>query len=239
MKLKRLLLASTLLATSLAYATPVYQTTFQGATFTVTPISSTEFTFDILGANALIGDWAGATFLGAFAFNAGTIGVSTSAALTATLINPATGQATASIPGGLNAGGCNGSGNFICFNLSPNVAVANDLLFDIIVTGGEDFNFSTAAGAGPDLKIDWTKSSTSDSKIGSLYSAEIPLSSSSSSTSGQTSGSTSGQTSGSTSGQTSGSTSGNTVPEPGVLALLGIGLLGQAVLLRQRRSRQQ
>jgi len=53
---------------------------------------------------------------------------------------------------------------------------------------------------------------------------------SSSSTSGQTS---SGQTS---SGQTS---TGGQVPEPGVLALLGAGLLGQAFLLRQRRRRLQ
>lgn len=39
-----------------------------------------------------------------------------------------------------------------------------------------------------------------------------------------------------TSGQTS---SGNTVPEPGVLALLSVGLLGQALLIRQRRRRQK
>jgi hypothetical protein len=65
-------------------------------------------------------------------------------------------------------------------------------------------------------------------------SLKIPTSSSS--TSGNTSGST-GNTSGST-GNTSGST-GTTVPEPGMLALLGIGLLGQALILRQRRRSQQ
>ncbi len=42
------------------------------------------------------------------------------------------------------------------------------------------------------------------------------------------------------SGETSSTTSGDTgVPEPGVLGLLGIGLLGQALLLRQRRRRLQ
>jgi hypothetical protein len=51
------------------------------------------------------------------------------------------------------------------------------------------------------------------------------------------SSSTSGQASGGTSGQAS--TSGGQVPEPGVLALLGAGLLGQAFLLRQRRRRLQ
>lgn len=46
----------------------------------------------------------------------------------------------------------------------------------------------------------------------------------------------SGSTSSSTSGQTS---TGGQIPEPGVLALLGAGLLGQAYLLRQRRRRLQ
>lgn len=44
-------------------------------------------------------------------------------------------------------------------------------------------------------------------------------------------------TSSSSTGQQS--SSGGLVPEPGVLSLLGIGLLGQALLLRQRRRRQQ
>lgn len=57
---------------------------------------------------------------------------------------------------------------------------------------------------------------------------------STSSTGGQTSGSTGGQTSGSTGGQSNGS-----IPEPGMVGLLGIGLLGQALILRQRRRRQQ
>lgn len=51
--------------------------------------------------------------------------------------------------------------------------------------------------------------------------------------SGSSTSSTTGQT---TSGQT---TSGNQVSEPGILGLLGLGLLGQAFLLRQRRRRLQ
>ena len=35
------------------------------------------------------------------------------------------------------------------------------------------------------------------------------------------------------------SSSGNTVPEPGVLALLSVGMLGQLLLIRQRRRRQK
>lgn len=47
-------------------------------------------------------------------------------------------------------------------------------------------------------------------------------------------------TSSSSSGTSGQSSSGNnTVPEPGVLALLSVGLLGQALLLRQRRRRQK
>jgi PEP-CTERM motif len=156
-------------ALSLASATNAltYVTTFQGATFTVNQVSATEFTFDIAGANALTGDWAGATFLGAFAFT--DIGSPTT--LTATQIVPA-GASTTDTPGGLNASGCDGSGTgFYCFNLSPNVAVASDLKFDITATGGT-FNF---ASTGPDLKIDWTTSSTSDTHIGSLFSASIPV----------------------------------------------------------------
>ncbi|HMY91056.1 MAG TPA: PEP-CTERM sorting domain-containing protein, partial [Nitrosomonas sp.] len=74
---------------------------------------------------------------------------------------------------------------------------------------------------------------------------KIVTSSSSTSTSGGTStSSTSGGTStsstsgGTTTSSTSGGTSnGNTVSEPGVLALLGIGLLGQALMFVARRRR--
>lgn len=146
----------------------VFITTFQGATFTVTQNSSTDFTFDIAGANALTGDWAGAQYLGAFAFN--NIG-GAGATVTATLINPATGQFATSTGGdGLNANGCSGSGNFFCFDFSPNIAVASDLRFDVAATGGT-FNF---ANTGPDLKILWSNSSTVDDNVGSLFSAPIP-----------------------------------------------------------------
>lgn len=48
------------------------------------------------------------------------------------------------------------------------------------------------------------------------------------------------ETSTSSSSGTSGqSSSGNNIPEPGVLALLSVGLLGQALLIRQRRRRQK
>src|SRR4051812_30693010 len=93
------LAAGVLMAGSVADAATTYKTTFQGATFTISTISSTEFTFDIKGSNALTGDWAGVTDLGAFAFKG--IGSLDSATITAVLINPNTGQTTNDQTGGL------------------------------------------------------------------------------------------------------------------------------------------
>ncbi len=158
--------AALFLSASVANAATVYQTTFQGATFTVTQNSSTNLTFDIAGANALTGNWAGAQFLGAFSFKG--LGAT---ALTATL---AGGGSTNSAPGGLSAGGCNGNGaGFVCFNFTPNVAAnVSNLTFDINATSGA-FDF---AQGGPHLKILWSKDATKDQKVGDLFSDNIPFS---------------------------------------------------------------
>jgi hypothetical protein len=58
--------------------------------------------------------------------------------------------------GGLNSGGCSGSGNFFCFDrpkpsgsaLSPNSTLS--LVFDVFLTSGTFANWK------PDFKIDWT-----------------------------------------------------------------------------------
>ena len=210
MKSKKLLLPLALAAAAtLAHAGPTYTSpVFNGVVFTVDQISSTEFTFDISAPGGLAGNWAGSGYLGSFAWEAASLGVATSAALTATLINPATGQSTSSMPGGLNSGGCNGVGGFICFDPSPNIAFATDLKFDIVLTGAA-FAF---ASTGPDLKIAWTSTSTSTAANGDLYSLPIPLSSSSGLAS-----------------------SSGSIPEPtsGALALLGLGLIGGSFLFRR------
>lgn len=75
-------------------------------------------------------------------------------------------------------------------------------------------------------------------RAGTTGEDSLKLVTSTSSTSGGTTTSTSGGTTTSTSGGTTTSSNGN-VPEPGMVSLLGIGLLGQAFLLRQRRRRLQ
>ena len=158
--------AALFVSASVANAATVYQTTFQGATFTVTQNSSTNITFDIAGANALTGNWAGAQYLGAFSFKG--LGVT---ALTATL---AGGGTTNAINGGLAAGGCNGNGaGFACFNFDPNIAAnVSNLTFDINATSGV---FDLAQG-GPHLKILWSNNATKDQKVGDLFSQDIPFS---------------------------------------------------------------
>jgi hypothetical protein len=168
--------AAALLFASSASATTFISTPFQGATFTITTVSSTEFTFDITGVNALSGDWATATDLAAFAFAniGGTAGGISAQRIT--LGSPPTniGSPTAATPGGLGAGGaggCNNSGNsFFCFDIDPGIAVSgqSELKFDITATSGA-FNYLV----NPHLKIDWSGSADSDDPIGNLYSQDI------------------------------------------------------------------
>lgn len=156
--------AALFVTASVANAATVYQTTFQGATFTVTQNSSTNITFDIAGANALTGNWAGAQYLGAFALQG--LGATD---LTATLVG---GGPTDAIAGGLNADGCNGKGNFVCFNFAPNISAnVSNLTFDINALSGA-FNLQGA----PHLKILWSNSATVDESVGDLFSRDIPAS---------------------------------------------------------------
>jgi hypothetical protein len=150
-----------------AQAATVYQTTFQGATFTITQNSATSATFDIAGVNALSGNWAGAQYLGAFSFKGlGASGLSSTLAGGGPTVNSAS--------GGLNAGGCNGAGaGFLCFDYAPNIATAGktNLTFDLTATNGT-FNF---AENGPHLKILWSNNATKDQKVGDLFSQDIPV----------------------------------------------------------------
>ena len=156
------LAVSALVAAAPAGAATVFQSTFNGATFTLTQTSDTTATFDIAGVDALSGNWASASYLGAFSFKG--LGPSS---VTATLSG---GGSTNSQSGGLAAGGCNGNGaGFICFDLSPNAAIAGktNLTFDLVANSGL-FDVSS-----PHLKILWSNSSSRDNKVGDLFSQDL------------------------------------------------------------------
>jgi len=135
----------------------------QGSTvLTVNTLSNTEFTFDIKNATDT---WTGATGLLAFAFNTNIIG--TTGTLSATETSPTSATGTY-VPGGLNAGGCDGTGAFFCFSWGP-AAVAADMLFDVKTTGTFDYSSTNV----PDLKINFVDAN--GNKVGTLFSADVPF----------------------------------------------------------------
>ncbi len=167
--------AALLASTAAAHAATVWQSTWQGATFTLTQNSDTNMTFEITGVDALTGDWAGAQYLGAFSL--GNLSPPNAQNyLTATQIGGS--GSAASIEGGLNANGCNGSGKpFECFDFSPNISTAgvSALKFDINATSGKIAFVAKDGSNVPHLKIVWTNSATQDSALGDLYSQDIPF----------------------------------------------------------------
>jgi hypothetical protein len=204
-------LAAALLLANSANAATFIGTSTEGATFTVTTVSNTEFLFDIKGISGFTGDWAasnGVNDLAAFAFTniLGTAGGESAQRIALTGSPPATiGSAIPGAPGGLSSGGCDSSGTgYFCFDIDPGIAIAglDELKFDITVTGGGAFDYSTA----PHLKIDWSGSSDSDTHIGDLYSHDLGV--------------------------------GTGVPEPATWAmmLVGAGLIGGALRMRRKTA---
>jgi hypothetical protein len=204
-------LAAALLLANSANAAVFIGTSTEGATFTVTTVSNTEFLFDIKGISGFTGDWAasnGVTDLAAFAFTniAGTAGGESAQRITLGSTPTNIGSPTAGAPGGLSSGGCDGSGNgYFCFDIDPGVDIAglDELKFDITVTGGGAFDFS---GSAPHLKIDWSGSSDSDTHIGDLYSHDLGV--------------------------------GTGVPEPATwtMMLVGAGMIGGAMRMRRKTA---
>jgi hypothetical protein len=153
----RRLLYATLVA-ALA-ATPAHASLIaDGITYTLTesgtgnPLTD-QFVLSISGINAVSDTEGGRSGVNALAFTR------PSHFSTASMISPPSGCTF--INGGLNSSGCNGSGNFYCFDntsIPPTPStpyIANSSLsftFDVTLSSG---NF---AGYVPDFKIDWVGS---------------------------------------------------------------------------------
>jgi hypothetical protein len=175
----------------------------------VSTIGTNEFTFSVLNATDT---WTGATSLGAFAFNGNIVG--TVGTLTAKETFPGSGTG-GELDGGLNSGGCNGSGfgtNGFCFGFSG-ATVASEMDFDIKTTGTFSFSSSNV----PDLKVQFLDGTAFDGNGAGLFSADIPFCSDSCPT-------------------TRGG--GGGVPEPATWAmmLVGAGMVGGAMRMRRKAA---
>jgi hypothetical protein len=213
MKIKLLIALLILAIAPAAHASAV----FQGMTFTFTQIDTDTLQFDLTGTPS--GDWTGVNYLGAFAIK--DIGFDFS-----------TGTGTANGPGATNLASLNsqlsssnidcsatGGGNYIgCWDISPDNALgALPFHFTYTIDFTSPLNISLS---GPHLQIVFTNTLGGD-KVGSLFSQNVALGSSSSGT------------------PSSGVGSSGQVPEPatGSLVVIGLALLGAGFGFRRRSLR--
>jgi hypothetical protein len=204
-------LATTIVPGAFASPVSVYESApFQGVTFTFKQVDADTLTFNISGT--LGGDWATAKYLGAFDLK--DLGV-----------NFTTTTATLNGPGASNVAGvndqlsganvmCTGGGSpsgGVCFNISPDFAV-DPMPMDLTYTIDFSSPLNIDSSLGPHLQIAWLGTAGATKKVGSLYSENIALSG------------------------TETTTSTGTVPEPGSvsLAVLALALCAGATRLRRQ-----
>ena len=158
----RLLLVATALATSALWASApanAVPLVADGITYTLSEVHTgnpltDRFTLTISGENTASDTEGGRTGINAIAFTEPAAGVTG-----AVMVTPPTGYIF--VAGGLNSTGCDGNGNFYCFDntgipptpagplLSGNIT----FVFDVTINVGGSFT-----GYAPDFKIDWVGS---------------------------------------------------------------------------------
>jgi hypothetical protein len=118
-----------------------------------------NFTLSISGVNVAGTDTRGGrTGIGAFAFGDPTVGDVTSGLSTGFTFQT----------GGLNASGCNGTGNFFCFNNSGyvlNVSPSGMVTLNFSATSNSVGSFGNWA---PDFKIDWLGSANNYDNVSKI-----------------------------------------------------------------------
>jgi hypothetical protein len=170
MELKKLI-SAVALALGVMSAMPASANTLtvDNVTFDIWDSGASTFSVEITNALNGTGGWADATQIEALAFN--NLGV--------TGIDYSSGPKGADwdiTPGGLDASGCNGSGNFVCFGGTP-IALTNDMTWVFSYTGGTlDLGLPSGNNDGlfgPHLKV--TFLNDDGEKVGTLLSQTVPV----------------------------------------------------------------
>lgn len=122
-----------------------------------------NFAFVITGENSITDTVGGRTGIHAFAITDPAPGSAISGSVSATLFNGVVTPGSngfAFQTGGLNSGGCDGTGNFFCFQAPlspPGTLLTGPIVIAFSVTR-DSGNWNTFAASAPHLKVDWTGS---------------------------------------------------------------------------------